>query len=31
LLWRVLHLGSYLGKLVPLLWMWMNHNHLLLN
>jgi hypothetical protein len=30
LLWRVLHLVSYLGTLLPLLQMWMNHNHHLL-
>jgi hypothetical protein len=31
LLWRVLHLGSYSGTVLPLLHMWMNHNHHLLN
>jgi hypothetical protein len=27
LLWRVLHLVSYLGTLLPLSRMWMNHHH----
>jgi hypothetical protein len=27
LLWRTLHLVSYLGTLLPLLHMWMNHHH----